>query len=177
MNCGTLTNPANGRVSHTAGTTFGRTATYSCNTGYSLVGDSTRMCQTTGVWSRSAPTCQGMLLSYVCMCRARARLRFSQAVCVTWKWSSLTAYMSTNFHYTGMLEVSSTLLIKDIFSIVKSWGGLTGSSGTRRYWFEFYTTTTLLVTFGLYASVHDKIVGLGDTPHVFHGDGHMECCE
>ena len=82
INCGTLTNPANGRVSYTAGTTFGQTATYSCNTGYSLVGDSIRMCQTTGVWSRSTPTCQGMLLSHVCMCRARARLRFSQAVCV-----------------------------------------------------------------------------------------------
>ena len=62
MNCGTLTNPANGQVSHTAGTTFGQTATYSCNTGYNLVGGSTRTCQATGVWSGSAPTCQGMNL-------------------------------------------------------------------------------------------------------------------
>ena len=60
--CGPLTNPANGQVSHTAGTTFGQTATYSCNTGYNLVGDSTRTCQATGVWSGSAPTCQGMNL-------------------------------------------------------------------------------------------------------------------
>ena len=82
VNCGTLANPANGRVSYTAGTIVGQTATYSCNTGYSLEGDSTRTCQTTGVWSRSAPICQGMLLSHVCICRARARLRFCQAVCV-----------------------------------------------------------------------------------------------
>ena len=62
VDCSTLTSPANGQVSHTAGTTFGQTATYSCNTGYNLVGDSTRTCQATGEWSGSAPTCQGMLL-------------------------------------------------------------------------------------------------------------------
>ena len=62
MDCGTLTDPANGNVSHTAGTTFGQTATYSCNTGYNLVGGSIRMCQATGVWSGNAPICQLMLL-------------------------------------------------------------------------------------------------------------------
>ena len=58
VDCRTLTNPTNGQVSYTAGTTFGQTATYSCNTGYGLVGDSIRMCQATGMWSGSAPTCQ-----------------------------------------------------------------------------------------------------------------------
>ena len=62
MDCATLTNPANGQVSHNAGTTFGQIATYSCNTGYNLVGGSTRSCQATGAWSRSAPTCQRMSL-------------------------------------------------------------------------------------------------------------------
>ena len=62
VNCYSLTNPASGRVSYSAGTTFGQAATYSCNTGYSLVGGSTRICQATGVWSGSAPTCQRMLL-------------------------------------------------------------------------------------------------------------------
>ena len=61
VSCGTLANPANGQVGHT-GSTFGQTATYSCNTGYNLVGGSTRTCQATGVWSGSTPTCQGMLL-------------------------------------------------------------------------------------------------------------------
>ena len=65
VNCGALSNPANGRVSHTAGTTLGQTATYSCNTGYNLPGGSTRTCQATGVWSGSAPICQGVLLSYM----------------------------------------------------------------------------------------------------------------
>ena len=62
VNCGVLTNPASGQVSHTAGTTYGQTATYSCNTGYSLVGSSTRTCQATGNWSGNSPTCQGIVV-------------------------------------------------------------------------------------------------------------------
>ena len=61
MDCGSLNAPANGQVTLT-GTTFGQTATYSCNTGYNLCGDSTHTCPATGQWSGSAPTCQGMLL-------------------------------------------------------------------------------------------------------------------
>ena len=60
VDCGSLTDPANGQVNLTAGTTFGQTATYSCNTGYNLVGDSTRACQATGEWSGSTPTCEGI---------------------------------------------------------------------------------------------------------------------
>ena len=58
-----MTDPANGNVTHTSGTTFAQTATYSCNIGYNLVGDSNRTCQATGNWSESAPTCQGLLLN------------------------------------------------------------------------------------------------------------------
>ena len=60
VDCGNLTDPDNGKVTHTAGTTFGQTATCSCNTGYNLVGNSTRTCQASGNWSGSAPTCQGI---------------------------------------------------------------------------------------------------------------------
>ena len=62
VDCGTQSNPVNGQVSHTAGTTFGQMATYSCDLGYNLVGDSNHTCRATGVWSGCAPTCQGMLL-------------------------------------------------------------------------------------------------------------------
>ena len=65
VDCGNLTDPSNGQVTLTAGTTFQQTATYSCNTGYNLVGNSTHTCQATGNWSGSAPTCQGMLLHSV----------------------------------------------------------------------------------------------------------------
>ena len=61
VDCGSLPNPANGQVSHSVGTTFGSAATYSCNTGYNLVGDRTRMCQATRMWSGSAPTCHRTL--------------------------------------------------------------------------------------------------------------------
>ena len=60
VDCGNLTDPANGKVDHSAGTTVGQTATYSCNTGYNLVGDSTRTCQASGNWSGSAHTCAGI---------------------------------------------------------------------------------------------------------------------
>ena len=73
MDCGVLTNPANGQVSQTAGTTFGQTATYTCNPGYNLVGDSSRTCQARGVWSGSIPTCQRMLLpTSMCACAFRS---------------------------------------------------------------------------------------------------------
>ena len=67
VDCGNLIDPANGSVNHTAGTTFKQTAAYSCNTGYSLVGDSNRTCQAIGNWSGSTPTCQRMLLRSVCL--------------------------------------------------------------------------------------------------------------
>ena len=62
IDCNALSDPANGQVSHTAGTTFEQTATYSCDTGYNLVGDSTRTCGAAGAWSGSEPTCERMLL-------------------------------------------------------------------------------------------------------------------
>ena len=57
VSCDALTDPANGQVSHSNITTFGQTATYSCDTGYNLVGSSTRTCQADGMWSENAPTC------------------------------------------------------------------------------------------------------------------------
>ena len=62
MECGTLNATTNGQVNHSAGTTFGQTATYSCDIGYTLEGNSTRTCQANGMWSGSEPTCQGVLM-------------------------------------------------------------------------------------------------------------------
>ena len=61
VNCGTLTDPPNGMVTLT-NTTFGGTATYSCNTGYTLSGDMTRMCGADGNWTGSEPNCVGECL-------------------------------------------------------------------------------------------------------------------
>lgn len=57
VSCGALANPTNGAVS-TTGITYQNTATYSCNTGYNLVGGAGRTCLATGTWSGSAPVCQ-----------------------------------------------------------------------------------------------------------------------
>ena len=59
--CPVLSNPVNGAVSM-AGQNIGDTAMYSCNGGFSLVGDVTRTCEAPGVWDGSEPTCQGVSL-------------------------------------------------------------------------------------------------------------------
>ncbi len=58
VDCGSLTDPTNGMVD-TPTTTFGSTATYTCNSGYN--GDTTRTCGDTGDWSGSDPTCSRKL--------------------------------------------------------------------------------------------------------------------
>ena len=90
--CGGLTDPANGQVSHPDGTTFGQTATYSCSTGYNLVGDSTRMCEATGMWSGSAPICQGMLL-------------LPTIKCVCWGGPPLTPHVPARLHNSCVCQM------------------------------------------------------------------------
>ena len=58
-NCGPLSAPDDGQVSFEPdGTTVFRSrAVYSCNTGFTLDGDKTRVCREDETWSGSAPTC------------------------------------------------------------------------------------------------------------------------
>ena len=61
MTCEELSAPANGMVSvNSHRPRSGDTATYTCNSGYELVGSATRTCLATGMWSGSAPACVGM---------------------------------------------------------------------------------------------------------------------
>ena len=58
--CPILTALSNGMISYNMGTILVDTvATYTCDTGYTLNGGSTRTCGSDGVWSGSDPTCQG----------------------------------------------------------------------------------------------------------------------
>ena len=54
--------PTNGYISYSDGTvnsrTAGTVATYSCDTGYLLVGDTTRVCQVDGTWDSTSPICE-----------------------------------------------------------------------------------------------------------------------
>ena len=59
--CGPLSNPANGQVDISSGTTLNSVATYSCYTGYNVTGESTRICTADGQWTPTAPTCVGEL--------------------------------------------------------------------------------------------------------------------
>ena len=56
IDCGLLTDPENGEVSFSTAT-YSSVATYSCDSGYALIGDNMRTCLDTGLWSGSAPTC------------------------------------------------------------------------------------------------------------------------
>ena len=55
--CGELPDPANGMVSHPAGTQINGIAFYECFEGFELNGVGVRFCLTGAVWSDSAPTC------------------------------------------------------------------------------------------------------------------------
>ena len=59
VDCGSLTDPTNGQVNTSSGTTFGSTATYTCDTGYTLSGSQTRTCGANGMWTPSKPLCEG----------------------------------------------------------------------------------------------------------------------
>lgn len=56
--CGPLFSQVNGMVD-TSGTQYGDIATYVCMPGYTLVGEATRTCDISGVWTGVEPICQG----------------------------------------------------------------------------------------------------------------------
>ena len=50
----------NGLVDTSCGTTIGCTATYTCDTGYTLSGSQSRTCKADGNWTSSEPFCEGV---------------------------------------------------------------------------------------------------------------------
>ena len=58
--CPALDIPGNGNINIT-GRTFGRMAIYSCNDGYTMNGETIRICQSEGSWSGSVPICEIVL--------------------------------------------------------------------------------------------------------------------
>ena len=55
--CPELPDPDNGQV-HLSGRHFQDQAVYTCDRGYTMVGASKRVCQTSGQWSGSIPQCK-----------------------------------------------------------------------------------------------------------------------
>ena len=64
VQCDPLVNPDNGQVS-VSSNDFGSDASYSCDTGYNLVGTSAVTCQADQQWSGSPPTCESMLIGFI----------------------------------------------------------------------------------------------------------------
>ncbi len=58
VNCGTLSNPTNGSVNTSSGTTYQQVAVYTCHTGYNVTGSNTSTCGADGMWTPAAPTCE-----------------------------------------------------------------------------------------------------------------------
>ena len=65
--CPDLIVPPNGMISYNMGTAslkpVNTVATFTCNTGYTLNGGTTRACVSGGVWSGSGPVCQRKCLN------------------------------------------------------------------------------------------------------------------
>ncbi|XP_045205733.2 CUB and sushi domain-containing protein 3-like [Mercenaria mercenaria] len=57
IDCGAPTYLENGNVSALEGTTYQKWATYSCNSGYDLMGSSSRQCLINKIWSDAQPFC------------------------------------------------------------------------------------------------------------------------
>ena len=62
--CPSLPDPLNGGVILTT-VSVGSVATYTCNSGFELVGSETRTCQGDGMWSGETPVCTGMLWRFI----------------------------------------------------------------------------------------------------------------
>lgn len=58
IECGNLTAPSNGAVTFSSGKEYQSTATFSCDTGYTLIGNDTLTCQADETWSDSHPVCK-----------------------------------------------------------------------------------------------------------------------
>ena len=100
--CGYLTNPSNGMVTFTT-TTFGSTANYVCNTGYTLSGGSTRTCQSDGTWSGSPPTCAGEHLNNSKHCVDTLTCNNVHDSC--WLWTSnLSHKWNGHIHHHNLSE-------------------------------------------------------------------------
>ena len=70
ITCPSLNAPANGTVIYNVDLEFGTLAVYSCDTGFSLLGNSSRTCtgdgsNTTGAFDGEVPTCEGEYPIYI----------------------------------------------------------------------------------------------------------------
>ncbi len=111
LDCGPLNATANGLVSTSSGTTFMTTATYTCNTGYNIVGSESRTCGASGVWSGQPPVCN-CKINVNCM---TIILWFDHSLPIQWflwamdQWMSLPTTLSYHWQPLDPLPSPVTL--------------------------------------------------------------------
>ena len=72
LKCRVLPNPSNGQVTVNAD---GDHANYSCHEPYTLIGNTTRTCNSDGLWSGIDPTCKHAVQQYIKVYCTRVRSR------------------------------------------------------------------------------------------------------
>ena len=68
--------------------TFDSQANYSCSVGYTLNGNTTRVCQADGQWSGSEPICEGQSVIICIACRCRLASLNPENVSINCIWTS-----------------------------------------------------------------------------------------
>ena len=60
VECPAISDSSNDHMSVSVNSTYvDSTATYTCSSGYEIVGSATRTCEATGTWGGSQPSCSG----------------------------------------------------------------------------------------------------------------------
>ena len=118
VDCDPLTNPDNGTVDTSQGTTLDQVATYSCNSGYVLVGNMTRTCQVgnctcqvdtcqvDGVWSGTEPFCRKFKFYNLYMSIVWCLFSLFKLCIVLSQWCCNCCVISVQKSYVKMVELS-----------------------------------------------------------------------
>ncbi len=111
--CPIIETLSNGMVSYSPSAmplVAGTVATYTCDTGYTLVGASTRTCSVDGDWITAAPTC----LRELCICYKvidKVNVFITHSYCVCFSVAVHVIYFPSDFHRIGNLTCLHNLRI------------------------------------------------------------------
>ncbi len=111
--CSSPSYPSNGYASVTS-TYVGSTARYFCNSGYTLSGLSTRVCQSSHSWSGQQPSCirkYNTVLSHTCVYILNSNtvlqvsaLHYDHQVMVLWVWTTIVLMAELHTHVTMVMH-------------------------------------------------------------------------
>ena len=112
-----MDDPENGRVS-LSGTTYTSVATYSCDSGYDLMGNDTRTCLGTGNWSGGEPTCISKLDSQTTVLFINCYHSFKERSS-TGGSDDVSVYISVGVCGTMVVVITSTVSVICVTTCLK----------------------------------------------------------